>query len=88
MNPQVKSVKAAVGYRLELEFANGERRVFDLSPYLDHGVFRQLRDQNAFRAVRVVAGSVEWPGEIDLSYDSVYLDSLPMAGIAAESVSE
>jgi hypothetical protein len=25
----------------------------------------------------VVAGSVEWPGEIDLSYDTLYLESKP-----------
>jgi len=27
----------------------------------------------------VVAGSVEWPGEVDLSYDTLYLESKPVA---------
>lgn len=79
MNPKIVSVKAIASHRLDVAFANGERRIFDLAPYLDHGVFQQLRDERLFRAVRVVSGSVEWPGEIDLSYDSVYLESMPVA---------
>jgi hypothetical protein len=79
MNPKVKSVKALAGYRLELVFNNRERRIFDATPYLSKGVFQQLRDISRFNSVRVVAGSVEWAGEIDLSYDSVYLDSKPVA---------
>lgn len=74
MNPKVRSVKALPDYRLALVFNNGEHRVFDVSPYLDKGVFRQLRDPARFRAVNVVAGSIEWPDEIDLSYDTVYLE--------------
>ena len=40
----------------------------------------------AFQAARVVAGSVEWPGEVDLSYDTLYLESRPIAvsGAVAE----
>ena len=64
---------------MEVVFENGEHRLFDLKPYLERGVFARLRNQAAFRAARVVAGSVEWPGEVDLSYDTLYLDSRPMA---------
>jgi hypothetical protein len=74
MNPYVKSVKPLSNFRLDLLFENGERRIFDLSPYLGRGVFSRL--QNAlFRAARVVAGSVEWPDEVDLSYDTLYMES-------------
>jgi len=78
MNPHVQSVRALDDYRLDLVFTNGERRVFDARPYLDHGVFVRLRHPGFFRTVRVVAGSVEWPGEIDLCYDTVYLEGQPV----------
>jgi hypothetical protein len=61
-----------------LVFENGERRIFDAKPYLQRGVFARLRNGTAFRAARVVAGSVEWPGGLDLSYDTLYLESQPM----------
>jgi hypothetical protein len=53
----------------------GEERVFDTKPYLDKGVFKRLRERNTFFGARVVADSVEWPGEIDLCYDTLYLES-------------
>lgn len=75
MNPTIKAVQPLADYRLDLEFENGERRVFDVRPYLDRGVFVRLQNRGLFQAVRVVAGSVEWSGGVDLSYDALYLGS-------------
>ncbi len=75
MNPKVAEVEAVDDRRLRLRFTNGEYREFDITPYLHIGVFRQLADPRRFRAARAVSGSVEWPGEIDLSYDTLYLES-------------
>jgi len=83
MNPYVKSVRPLDDYRLEILFENGERRIFDMSPYLQRGVFVRLQNSAAFQAARVVAGSVEWPGEVDLSYDTLYLKSQPMSAALA-----
>ncbi len=78
MNPYVKYVLTKKNYELELLFENGEKRNFDLQPYLETGVFKRLKNQAVFHAARVVAGSVEWPGEVDLSYDTLYLESKPL----------
>ncbi len=78
MNPYVRQVKATDQHCLELLFENGERRVFDVSQYLNRGVFKRLQNPTIFHLARVVAGSVEWPGEIDLSYDTLYLESHPI----------
>jgi hypothetical protein len=66
-------------------FDNGERRIFDVKPYLQRGVFVRLQNRAAFEAARVVAGSVEWPGGVDLSYDTLYLESRPATAAAALS---
>jgi hypothetical protein len=50
-----------------------------VKPYLDRGIFVRLRDQDAFRAVRVVAGSIEWANGLDLSYDTLYVEGKPLA---------
>lgn len=83
MNPSVKLLQALPDYRLLLTFENGEIREFDATPYLDRGVFVRLKNPALFGLARVVAGSVEWPGEIDLSYDTLYLKSRPVAQAAA-----
>ncbi len=83
MNPHVTRATPQADHRLLLEFANGETRLFDLTPYLDKGVFSALRDSAEFAQVRIVDGSVEWPGEIDLSYDTLYLRSVMTQSVPA-----
>jgi hypothetical protein len=83
MNPYVSSVRPLEGYRLEVLFENGERRIFDVRPYLYRGVFMRLQNRALFEAATVVAGSVEWPGGLDLSYDTLYVESRSIAETAA-----
>jgi hypothetical protein len=78
VNPRVRSVRALDDYQLEVLFANGECRRFDGKPYLGRGIFVRLRDRSLFQAVRAVAGSVEWPGGLDLSYETLYLEGRPI----------
>jgi hypothetical protein len=58
-----------------LTFENNEKRVFNLKPYLEKPVLRRLKNVALFKTARVVSGSVEWQGEIDLSYDTLYRES-------------
>jgi hypothetical protein len=77
MNPYVKSVLPNDNYLLLLTFENGEKRVFDLKPYFGKPVFAKLQNINLFKTARVVSGSVEWAGDVDLSYDTLYVESKP-----------
>jgi len=79
MNPFVSQAHPMDDYNLLLAFENGEQRIFDVKPYLQHGVFARLQNFAAFRSAHVVAGSVEWVGELDLSYDTLYLESQPIS---------
>src|SRR5688500_10144629 len=84
MNPYVKSVKPQEDYCLLLTFENGEKRVFDLRPYLEKPVFKQLKNIALFKTARAVCGSVEWQGDVDLSYDTLYLESKAQDGSRAK----
>jgi len=85
MNPYVKSVQSQDDYCLLLTFENGEKRIFDVKPYLSKGIFSRLQNAALFKTVRVVSGSIEWQGEIDLSYDTLYLGSKPLKASASKS---
>jgi len=78
MNPKVIDLKARPDYFLEVQFSDGQTRLFDTRPYLTRGVFKALQDEAVFRTAHVVAGAVEWQGEIDLSHDTIYLNSTPL----------
>jgi hypothetical protein len=75
MNPRVKSVEPLEGFRLRLEFTNGEIGVYDCRPLLEHGVFQELKDAEYFHQVKVFLGSVAWPHEQDICPDTLYLAS-------------
>jgi hypothetical protein len=79
MCPAVKAVCPKTNWQLELTFDTGEVRHFDMSGYLDHGVFSRLRNPALWKAVSVVLESIEWPGGIDLDPEILYRDSVPLA---------
>ena len=73
----VVRVEPQPGYRLHLEFENLEKRIFDVSPYLEKGVFSQLKDPSIFCRAYIEGGTVAWPGEIDIAPETLYDDSVP-----------
>ncbi len=75
MNPRIKSVTPMEEYILHLRFTNGETGRFDCSVYLNIGVFKELRDVNYFRRVRVFNGTIVWPNEQDFCPDTLYEES-------------
>ena len=79
MNPRVITVEATNNHFLKLSFDNDEIKLFDASPFLDKGIFKELQDYNYFKQASVAFGSVEWPHEQDFSYDTLYLLSKPLA---------
>jgi len=68
----VVSVKVRPGYRLELEFENGESRIFDMSGYMDKKPFNRLKDSAVFNCAYVDYGTVVWPGNIDIAPETLY----------------
>ena len=72
----VKNVLATNDYNLILTFENGEKRQFDMNPYLDVGIFNELRDVSKFKSVRVCFDSIEWDNEADLDPEVLYKNSV------------
>lgn len=72
----VKEVTALKDYMLLLVFENGEKRIFDVKPYLSYGKFSELRDENLFKAVQVKFDTVEWPNGLDLDPELLYEKSI------------
>lgn len=72
MYPAVKSVLPTKDYILSIAFDNGECGILDMKPFLDFGVFRRLKDPNAFKRVRVAFDTIEWESGIDLDPEFIY----------------
>ena len=74
----VVSVQVQPNYHLQLEFENGERRMFDMSPYMDKKPFNRLKNSPIFNCAHVDYGTVVWPGEIDIAPETLYDRSIPI----------
>ena len=74
----VKVVKPLLDYCIYVEIADGRKGIFDMKPYLDHGVFRELRNLHYFNQVGILFGAVTWPNEQDIAPETLLAELLPI----------
>ncbi len=74
----VKVVKPGPDYKIYVETEDGRKGVFDMSPYLERGVFRELRDINYFNQVGILFGAVTWPNEQDIAPETLAEEMQPV----------
>jgi Protein of unknown function (DUF2442) len=76
MNPDVIAVTAQADYRLLVTFKTGERKSFDVKPYLQYPAFQKLTKPGYFEKAHVEYGTVVWDENTDLSPDSLFLEGV------------
>jgi hypothetical protein len=60
-------------YQLLLTFDNNKKGIFDMKPYLNKGIFKQLKDPKMFNTVRPYAGnSFAWANHADVAPESIF----------------
>ena len=62
LQPELLTVSPEEGYKLLLSYENGEKKIFDVSPYISGAWYGELKDLETFKKVRVSNHSVEWEG--------------------------
>jgi hypothetical protein len=72
-------------HELLLTFENGERRIFDITPYLSTGIFSALKDESVFRSVHVQFDTIEWSNGADLDPEMLYAESRPDSSILTDA---
>lgn len=75
---KIISVKPLEDYRILLIFSNNEKRIKDMKPYINKGVFKKLKDKNFFNTVHISFDTISWSDEIDLCADTLYETSSPI----------
>jgi hypothetical protein len=71
---KVVEAKPNSDYSLDLKFSDGSVKRFDVRPYLDYEVFRELKDLNNFNQIRISFGTVQWKNGQDISPETLYLE--------------
>lgn len=78
LGPRVMTVETSENYRIIVKFNNGERKLFDMNQLLDMPAYQKLPE--VFTLARVEFGTVVWPGNIDVSPDTLYLQGTSIEG--------
>jgi len=76
---KVISVIPLNDYRLQIEFDSKEVRIFDLRPYLDFGIFKELKNEEYFKNVRASLDSITWKNGQDFSPEILYIKGIATA---------
>ena len=74
MHPHIVKVHALPSLRLWLQFSDGLSGEADLSHLADKGVFQRWNVPGEFEKVQLDAdaGTVVWPGGLDIAPDALY----------------
>ena len=75
MRPKAIDVKTLKNYMLEITFENGEKKIFDVKPYLKFKLFNELKNEKEFRKVKIAGLSIEWENGADICPDELYYNS-------------
>ncbi|MEP7376087.1 MAG: DUF2442 domain-containing protein [Chitinophagaceae bacterium] len=76
---KVISVKPLEDYMLLIEFDSKEVRLFDVKPYLEKGIFQELKDENYFKRVTTSFDSIAWKNGQDFSPETLYIRGIAQA---------
>ncbi len=71
MIPDVIDFEILPDYRIKVRLSNGNKGIFDVKPYLDKGIFKELKDYDYFRRARIEFGTITWPNEQDFSPETI-----------------
>lgn len=77
----ITSVIPLPDYKLLITFDNSEKRLLDMTPYLNRGVYAALKDIDLFNTVHVSFDTIEWNNEADIDPEFVYEESEPYVAI-------
>ena len=72
---KIVAAKANDDSTLDLKFDDGSLKRFDAKPYLDYEVFRELKNLNRFKKIKIAFGTIQWENEQDISPETLYLES-------------
>ena len=71
----IKDVKPVENYKLILIFADDSIKLFDMKPFLEKGRFKELKDKELFKTVKISFDTVEWSNGIDIDPETLHEDS-------------
>ena len=71
MYPDVTEFEILANYKIKLTLSNGKKGIFSVAPYLEKGIFTELKDYNYFKRAKIEYGTICWSNGQDFSPETL-----------------
>lgn len=71
MYPDVTDFEILADHKIKLTLSNGRKGVFCVKPYLEKGIFVELKDYNYFKRAKIEYGTISWSNGQDFSPETL-----------------
>jgi hypothetical protein len=71
MMPDIINFEILPDYQIKVTLSSGEIGIFNAEPYLEKGIFNELKDYSYFQRAKIEYGTIVWPNEQDFSPDTI-----------------
>jgi len=73
MIPDIIDFEILSNYKIKVTLSTGKTGIFNVTPYLDKGIFTELKDYSYFKRARIEYGTIVWPHEQDFAPETIEL---------------
>ena len=77
-------VKALENFLLYIKFKNGEEKIYDMKQMLKYDYYKNLRDKENFKKVKVYGITIKWSTGEDIAPEKIYFNSIPIQDFNSE----
>lgn len=74
--PRISNAKALDNYNIELTYANGEKKIYNMTKLLEHPAYTKLKNKGYFSLVQSAETTIEWPDGEDVDPNELYNNSV------------
>ena len=74
--PRIESVTALDNFYLEIMYASGEKKLYDMKRLLSFDCYKNLNNPGYFKLAKSVQTTVEWPNGEDIDPNELYSNSV------------
>lgn len=77
-------VKALENFLLYIKFQNGEEKIYDMKEMLKFDYYKNLRDKENFKKVKVFGITLKWSTGEDIAPEKIYFNSISLKDFNSE----
>ena len=77
-------VKPLEGYLLYIKFKNNEEKIYDMKEMLKFDYYKNLRDKENFKRVKVYGITLKWSTGEDIAPEKIYFNSIQLQEFNSE----